>query len=120
MLTPLPGIPGIPRAPRAPRMNSRWLKYAVFYHDFGTFARKMKFIFDVNPANALGEPKAGQREPKGDPEHPKGSPREPRGTPKGAKGSPRALFWLRKEPLRARTQAPLMFGALRSLKGAMF
>ena len=84
LLTPLPGLR------RAPRMNNQKLDVAVFYNDFGTFSCKMRFIFCANPANAPGEPKAGQRDPKGSQRHAKGRPRTPQREPKGVQGSPRA------------------------------
>ena len=62
MLTPLPRLPRLPRLPGA---SSKKLYLAVFYHDFGTFARKNEAHFLENLIIALGDPRASQRDPPG-------------------------------------------------------
>ena len=73
LLTPLPGNP------RAPRANSKKLYPAVFYHDFGTFARSFLRKSNKYPRGSQGKPKGPQRTAKGSPRAPQGSQREPQG-----------------------------------------
>ena len=74
LLTPLPGAPGA---------NSKKLYLAMFYNDFGTFARKDDVHLSENPIYAQGDPKASRRDPKGRPKGAKGTPKGDKGISKG-------------------------------------